>query len=323
MRDILRLVLLGTLCLVLGGCGLFIKHIPQGQIVSPTPMDHFIKIGDVNLHYQEYPGKGENVFLLHGFASSTYTWEGVAPYLQKQGCHVWALDMKGFGWSDKPEDAKYDPITLMEEVNQWMDVMGLDDVTFVGNSLGGAIAVLMAIEHPERIGRMVLIDAASYSQTERPFVVRMAGMPFSRSFAKLFFGRWAIKWNMKRVFYHADRVTEEKVDAYYERMCTHGALDAQISVASSLDFGIFEKYTRRIPEIKAKTLIIWGKEDKWIPLENGFRFRKEIAESVIVVIPECGHIPQEEYPEETAGLIADFMQNKPVEDSGIPAGDNK
>jgi len=118
-------------------------------------------------------------------------------------------------------------------------------------------------------------------------------------------------------------VTEEKVDAYYKRMCTHGALDAQTSVAMSLDFGIFEKYTRRIPEIKAKTLIIWGREDKWIPLKNGLRFRKEIADSTIVVIPECGHIPQEEYPEKTAGLIADFMQNKPVDDSGIPVGKNK
>jgi len=289
----------------------------------PTPMDHFIKVGDVNFHYREYPGKGEDVFLLHGFASSTYTWEGVAPCLQKRGYHVWALDMKGFGWSDKPEGAKYDPITLMEEVNQWMDVMGIEDVTFVGNSLGGAIAVVMATEHPERIGRMILIDAASYTQTERPLIVRMAGLPFSRGFAKLFFGRWAIKWNMEKVFYHPDRVTEEKVDAYYKRMCTHGALDAQTSVAMSLDFGIFEKYTRRIPEIKAKTLIIWGREDKWIPLKNGLRFRKEIADSTIVVIPECGHIPQEEYPEKTAGLIADFMQNKPVDDSGIPVGKNK
>ena len=309
MRNILWFVLLGTICFILGGCGLFIKDIPQGQIVSPAPMDHFIRVGDVNFHYREYPGKGEDVFLLHGFGSSTYTWDGVAPYLQKRGYHVWALDMKGFGWSDKPEGAKYDPITLTEEVNRWMDVMSLDNVTFVGNSLGGAVAVVMAIEHPEKIRRMVLIDAASYNQTDMPFIVRMAGMPFSRGFAKLFFGRWAIKWNMKKVFYHADRVTDEKIDAYYERMCTHGALDAQISVARSLDFGVFEKYARLIPDIKTKTLIIWGREDPWIPLKNGFRFRKEIADSVIVVIPECGHIPQEEYPEKTAGLITNFIQN--------------
>ena len=323
MRNILWFVLLGTICFILGGCGLFIKDIPQGQIVSPAPMDHFIRVGDVNFHYREYSGKGENVFLLHGFASSTYTWEGVAPYLQKQGYHVWALDMKGFGWSDKPEGAKYDPITLTEEVNRWMDVMSLDNVTFVGNSLGGAIAVLMALEHPERVRRMVLIDAAAYNQHERPLIIRMSGLPLSRGVTKLFFGRWAIKWTMKEVFYHTDRMTEDKIDEYYVRMCTQSALDAQISVARSLDFSILEKYARRIPEIHAKTLIIWGREDPWIPLKNGFRFRKEIADSVIVVIPECGHIPQEEYPEEVAGLIADFMQNKPVDDLGIPVGDNK
>ncbi|MDO9515126.1 MAG: alpha/beta hydrolase [Syntrophales bacterium] len=290
------------------------KQIPQGQIVSPAAQDHFVRVGDVNFHYLEYPGEGEDVFLLHGFASSTYTWEGVVSDLQERGCHVWAMDMKGFGWSDKPEGAKYDPITLMEEVNRWMEVMGLDNVTFVGNSLGGAVAVLMALEHPERVGRLVLIDAAGYP-IEKPLIIKMTGMPFARGIAKLFFGRWAVRWNLKEVFYHTDRVTKEKVEAYYERMRTQGALNAQISVVRALDFRVFEGYTKRIPEIQAKTLIIWGRDDAWIPLESGLRFRKELAHSTLVVIPECGHIPQEEYPEMTARLIGDFVEGKAIGDS--------
>jgi len=268
----------------------------------------------VNFHYLEYPGEGSDVFLLHGFASSTYTWEGVASYLQERGCHVWALDMKGFGWSDKPEGAQYDPVTLMEEVNRWMEVMGLGQVTFVGNSLGGAVAVLMALEHPERVERLVMIDAAGYP-IQKPLIIKMAGMPFSRGLAKLFFGRWAVRWNLKEVFYHTDRVTKEKIEAYYERMRTEGALDAQVSVAKALDFRVFEGYARRIPEIQAETLIIWGREDAWILLESGLRFREEIARSTLVVIPECGHMPQEEYPEMTARLIGDFVEGRAVSDS--------
>lgn len=307
-------VLLGLFCMVLGGCGLFVKHIPQGKIISQTPKDHFVKIDDVNFHYTEYPGKGKDVFLLHGFASSTYTWEKVAFYLHREGYHVWALDMKGFGWSDKPKGAKYDPVTLMEEVNKWMDVMGLEDVVFVGNSLGGAIAVLMALEYPERVGRMVLIDAAAY-QMETPFIIKLAHFPLSGNIMELFFGRWTVKRNLKEVFYHDDWITKEQVDAYYDRMRTENGLVAQTFVARSLTFSTVEEYIERIPGIKTNTLIIWGQNDKWIPLKLGYRFRKELTNSTIMVIPECGHIPQEEYPELTTRLILDFIEGKPIKDS--------
>lgn len=312
MRSLGRLVFLGMLCITVGGCGLFMKEIPSGQILYPTANDHFIRIGGVNFHYQEYAGDGEDVLFLHGFASSTYTWEEVAACLQKEGYHVWALDMKGFGWSDKPEEGRYDPVTLMEEVNRWMEVIGLERVTIVGNSLGGGIAVLMILEHPEKVRRLVLIDAASYP-IEKPLIVRMAQIPLSRLFAKLFFARWAVRWNLEEVFYHSDRVTGERIDAYYARMRTPGALDAQIRVARALDFGVFEKYARRIPDIDIRTLIIWGKEDKWIPVESGHRFREEIVSSVLAVIPECGHLPQEEHPLLTARLIGAFIEGKSME----------
>ncbi len=118
------------LVIAVSGCGFFIKTIPKGEIPGRTPEDKYIMIDNVNYHYREYPGTGRDIFLLHGFASSTYTWEKIIPYLTGQGYHVWALDMKGFGWSDKPEDAKYDAVTLMQEVNKWMDVIGLKECCF-------------------------------------------------------------------------------------------------------------------------------------------------------------------------------------------------
>jgi pimeloyl-ACP methyl ester carboxylesterase len=300
------------------GCGLFVKLIPPGEILSRTPKDCFIEISGVRYHYTEYPGKGPVVVLLHGFASSTYTWEKVAPYLNEAGYHVLALDMKGFGWSDKPKDAKYDPYTLMHEVNQWMDALGLKDVTFVGNSLGGAIAWLMALEHPDKVGRLVLIDAAGYPMA-KPFIIRMAGAPLSGIVAKLFFCRLIVKWNLKKVYDHEDWITEEQVNAYYNRLRTENALDAQIAVVRSLKVDLFEKYIKRIPTIDKKTLIIWGRNDRWIPLEEvGYKFRRDLSNSRLVVIPECGHIPQEEHPEKCARLILDFIGDKPIGDSPRP-----
>ena len=309
-------LLLLVIVLAIGtGCGLFVHHIPQGKILSPTGRDHFVRVGGVNYHYLEYPADGENIFLLHGYASSTYTWEKVAPILNKAGFHVWALDMKGFGWSDKPRDAKYDPVSLMEDINAWMDYMGLRGVTFVGNSLGGGIALMMAIYHPEKIKRLVLIDAAVYPQ-KAPLVIRMSNWPGAVLTSKLIFGRWMIRMNLHQVYYHKDWVTKEQVDAYYDRLRTDNALYATVEVARAIERTrkeSFKKYMEKMHGVKIPTLIIWGKEDKWIPIKNAYRLKKDLPNAVLAVIPECGHIPEEEKPEKTAAVIKDFVMGKIID----------
>ncbi len=306
----------------ISGCGLFVENIPQGQILAETPQDHFITVDGVRYHYVEYPGKGEDVFLLHGFAACTYTWEKVAGYLNRQGYHVWALDMKGFGWSDKPGGARYDPYTLMEEVNRWMGAVGVDQVVFVGNSLGGTIAWLMGLEHPERVSRLVLVDAAGYP-IEKPFIIRMAGTPLADPIARLFFCPAIVRWTLEQLYYHDDWITDEQVMAYFDRLRTQNALNAQVAVAGSLKASLFEEYIRRIPTIDKETLLIWGRDDKWIPLDKvGYRFRKDLLNSRLAVIAGCGHIPQEEYPEKTARLIMDFIEGRPIAEYPVPADEN-
>ena len=297
------------LILAVSGCGLFIETIPKGEIPGKAPEDRYVMIDHVNYHYLEYPGAGPDIFLLHGFASSTYTWEKVIPYLTGQGYHVWALDMKGAGWSDKPKDTTYDTITLMREVNRWMDVMGLKHVVFAGNSLGGAVALLMTLEHPDKTDKLILIDSAGYP-IKRPFVIRLAKMPFAAEIVRLFFGRWVVKRTLKEVFYNDAMVTEEKIDAYFSRLSTENSLYANTALARSLDFDALSSYTKRIPEIKNRTLILWGKDDAWIPLESGYRFSKDLANEKLVILPECGHVPQEEKPEQTAKIMIDFIEGR-------------
>jgi pimeloyl-ACP methyl ester carboxylesterase len=284
---------------------------PEEQLIEPAYKDHYMKIGQWRCHFTEYPATGKNIVFIHGFASSTYTWEKVAPILNKQGYHVWALDIKGFGWSDKPKDTSYDVLTLTEEVHQWMESMGLDDVVLVGNSLGGGIATLVALLHPEKVGHLVLIDAAAYN-TEYPLIMKLALLPLSSSMSKLFFSHWVVRQTLYEVYYHRDWISRDQVDAYYNRLRTENALDAQVAVVRALDFSKVEKYVNRIPEIKAKTLILWGEHDRWIPLSSAHRFKAELKGSSLVIIPECGHMPQEEYPDITAKLLDDFIQDKPV-----------
>lgn len=301
-------------------CGLFAPTIPEGTIPGPGPGPHdrFVRIGGVNYHYTEYGGEGDPVVLLHGFGSSTYTWEKVAPLLERRGYHVYALDMKGFGWSDKPRGAAYDPLTLMEEVNEWMAHMGLENAALVGNSLGGAVCVLLAVEHPEKVARLVLVDPGGYA-FKMPTVVRLGRLPCAGTLVRLVYGRWLIRWNLREVMYDNERVTDEQVEAYYDRNRTENGIDAQVALIRSLNAGAFERFALRVPRVTQPTLLLWGREDAWIPLETvGYRFRKELARATLVVIPRCGHIPQEEQPEITAEAIANFLEGRQVDDSCIP-----
>lgn len=307
----LPLILAGAGLTGMMGCGLFVRPMPEEDIRTHTAQDHFSQIKGVRYHYLKYPGNRAPVFLLHGFAASTYTWQGVIPYLTEPGYPVWALDMKGFGWSDKPRNAAYDPYTLMEEVNQWMETVGLSNVVFVGNSLGGAVGWLMALEHPDKVNRLVLVDAAGYP-VKKPFPVRMASAPLAGPMIRLFFSRFWVRWGLKQAYYHRDWITNAQVSAYFDRLRTPNGLGAQAAVARALDPRGFEKYVQKIPSIQQETLLIWGREDEWIPLDKvGYRFNREIPASRLVVIQECGHIPQEEHPEKTARLIKTFIASAP------------
>jgi len=313
----LQIIFCALAVIIFTGCGVFTKRLPSGSILNKTPgaVDYMVKIDGVAYHYAEY-GKGKkHVVMLHGFGSSTYSWEKVAPVLQKGGYHIWTLDMKGFGWSDKPDDAKYDPYSLMEDVNAWMEKMKLSKVAFAGNSLGGAIAVLLALEHPDKIDRLILVDAGGYPM-DKPGIIKMASIPFSAESVGCLYGQWIVEWNLKEVYSDKNKIEKKQVRAYYDRMRTRGHIDSQVSLSRSLNFNDFKKYIARIRQLDFKTLIIWGEDDAWISLKNvGYRFRSDMKNSKLVVIPRCGHIPQEEKPGVTARYMLDFLDGSPIEEA--------
>ncbi len=298
----------------LTACGMFTAGPSSAQMPKPTVYDHFVNLNGINFHYTQYPGEKEPVVLLHGFGASTYTWEIVAKLLNRRGYDVWALDLKGFGWSEKPLEADYDTQTLMEDVNHWMAQMGLSDTIFVGNSLGGAIAVLLSQKYPQRIKKMVLIDAAGYP-IKKPVVFRLAQLPFATFFAGLIFGPWMIRQNLIEVFYNKEKVTKEKVHEYYLRTNAPNGLAALIKTARSINFDKNNPIAAAARDNPTPTLIIWGRQDRWIPLKVGYQFKNDMSNATLTIIERCGHIPQEEKPHDTARLIQEFIEPRTNESS--------
>jgi pimeloyl-ACP methyl ester carboxylesterase len=248
-------------------------------------------------------GHGPAVVLVHGLASSMYTWADVIPALAKDH-DVVAVDLPGFGGSDIPDDLS--PSVYPDTVLALMDRLGISRATLIGNSLGGAVAVVLAARHPERVRRLVLIDSAGFNldPSRRPLILRLLGFgPVAAALDALPVRRSVVTAALRQVFYDRAHVTPEKVEEYLAPLARPGATEAIRSLlARQAAFGL----PALVREVRVPTMIVWGRNDRWIPAADADRFASAIPAARKVVLEECGHVPQEERPAELVHLLEEF-----------------
>jgi pimeloyl-ACP methyl ester carboxylesterase len=252
-------------------------------------------------------GSGPAVVLLHGFASSIFTWKDVLPGLTTDRTVV-AFDFPGFGGSDQPPDLAFDAYPGV--VRGLMDRLGLAHATLVGNSMGGAVATVIAAESPERVDALVLIDSAGFNlaASDRPFLLRLAATGPGRAlFERLPIRGRILRVGLRQVFHDPALVTEERFDEYLAPFQRPGATTAILSLLASrsLNPGLVAGLA---PKVQAPTLVLWGREDAWIPVEQADRFVAAIKGARKVVVEGCGHVPQEERPAEVLRLLREFIE---------------
>lgn len=264
----------------------------------------FVDIGDgIYVHYKEY-GQGEPLLLIHGYTSSSYTWTDVAPELAKH-YRVITPDVVGFGLSSKPVDGNYNYEGFSNYMVAFLDKIGLDKVYIAGNSMGGGISIQFALDHPERVKKMVLIDSAGISHGRKPIIFGILSTPVINSF----FGSLnspfftAISFRLM-AFYDDSLVTPEKAEAYFQPFRTKGALNAAARTMKENDWGELEE---QFAEISVPTLIIWGDKDAIIAPPIAYVFNKKIPGSTLLMLEKCGHMPQEEMPAKTAEAMIGFL----------------
>jgi pimeloyl-ACP methyl ester carboxylesterase len=249
-------------------------------------------------------GAGRPVLLIHGLCSSLVTWRRVLPLLAEDR-DVIAMDLPGFGGSEIPEPLT--PALLSEAVLGLLSNLHLPRVSLVGNSLGGGIAAGIAAEHPERVERLVLVDSVGFGrdETDWPATLRLASR-FGGILDHLPLRRVLVVRALHEVFYDPAFVTPEEVDEYLAPLSRPGASAATRSLLASsrTDAG---RLREEIIAIRAPTLILWGREDRWIPAAHAGLFASAIPGARAVILEECGHLPQEERPDEVARLIRSFL----------------
>jgi pimeloyl-ACP methyl ester carboxylesterase len=246
------------------------------------------------------------IVLLHGFGSSLHAWDGWTAALRDKR-RVVRLDLPGFGLTGPSPDNVYGIDRDMRATLAVLDKLGIARFVIGGNSLGGAVAWRTALAHPERVEKLILVDAGGYPQRASSIPIGMRILRFSvlSWLMQHTLPRSLVDEGFRNVFGDPSRVTPEMIERSIELTAREGNRRA------ILDRGSQRKAStayERIPELKLPTLIVWGGRDRLIPPDDAERFHREIAGSELAMFADLGHAPEEEDPARTVAAVKRFLQ---------------
>jgi len=282
---------------------------------APEPIDaaarraglvpHEVVVDGLHLRYVR-SGNGPSVVLVHGLASSLITWNGVLPVLARDH-DVVAFDLPGFGGSDIPERMVVGD--LPAAVLGVMDALGIEKATLIGNSLGGFTSLLAAARAPERIERLVLVDSAGFNLApgQHPALLRLLRWPLADRVAELpRLRRWLVGLGLRQVFADDHLVTDARIEAYLAPLARPGGAAAVRAVLTAARPS--EPTDRIAARVRAPTLVVWGRQDAWIPVAQAERFTAALPHATARILDGCGHMPQEECPEAFLSVVTPFLE---------------
>lgn len=255
---------------------------------------------------RENARKDPPLLFIHGLFASIFSWRNNLDALSRDHT-VYALDLKGHGDSDKPKGRGYSPMALTLLVKEFMNHLNIQRASLIGNSLGGGISLLMALHFPSLVSQLVLIAPACYNQ-RLPQLVRILKNPILRIPLYFFPAESIILGALSRIYYDRGLMTDEVIRGYSYPLKLKGTLSAYIQATKELIPEDISDIEKKIPSIRHKTLIIWGEEDRIIPVSFAKRLHEEMAYSSLTLIPKCGHVPHEEEPETVNRLMDDFLK---------------
>ena len=313
MKRLARIAAAGAgLLLAAGATFVGIAWAPDRPVESlvarwAPPPSRFVAIDGLQAHVRDEGVRDdpEPVVLLHGTSASLHTWDGWVGEL-KGTRRVIRADLPGFGLTGPTPDGRYDIGAYTRFVVALLDALGVQKAVLAGNSLGGYIAWKTAVDHPQRVSRLILVDAAGYAfeSASVPLGFRLARIPALEPLIVRLLTRGMIESSVRNVYGDPSKVTPELVDRYYKLTLRAGNRAAVVARFGQTRNGEFENQVARL---KQPTLVLWGGRDRLIPPEYARRFGKDIAGSTLVVFDALGHVPHEEDPAATVRAARAFL----------------
>lgn len=290
------------------------RRLDASETLDPeaaAPDGQFITVDGVRLHYLDggaLTGDRPPVLLLHGFGASTTSWQHTMPALASHE-RVLALDLPGHGYSERVTTSTYTMRRTADLVAGFLTALDIGRVVVVGNSMGGAVALQLAISHPRRVARLVVVDAAIGSaDTRRPpagLMRLLTAGPLGRALVYYTFGNPAFaRRGLALSYADPTRLTDRAFNRYLAPLRVRGTARALVAMTTSPPDS---DLPHRLATITAPTLILWGANDRLIPLATGERLRDLIPGSRLTILPGCGHLPQEECPALFHAALSPFL----------------
>lgn len=273
-----------------------------------------IEVGEHRVRCLDIGSGGVPVVLLHGTASSLEMWSHNMPAIAEHH-RVIALDMVGFGYSSRPEES-LTPALMARVVRHTLQVLNVDTAHFVGLSLGGAVALRLALDHPEELATLTLVGSAGLGDGAHlllrllsvPGIGELLGRP-SRSGTRYLLGL---------CFADEAYVDDALLDFSYALACGRGSRRSLLSGIRSLGFfgmlhpSVKREFGERLHELQVPTLVVWGEEDRMLPARHAQKTSERIPDAELHVLPGCGHLAQIERAEEFNALLLDFLRTAPT-----------
>ena len=266
-------------------------------------------------------GDGPAVLLVHGLATSMITWCRNIEAIADAGFTAIAVDLPGYGGSGVPTHLGYSPENAAQFLVEFADELGLDRFSVVGNSAGGLIAGLTALEHPDRVDHLALVGAAGLGK-RLSWPLRLISIPVV---GELVYKPQMISKDalIKRIFYRPPQFLDEVMPELVRVRCLpHGPHVMLQSVRSGVNLlGLRPEHhiLNRLGELKADLLAVWGEEDMVIPPIEEEDVLRVAPDSEVYVLPQCGHWPQMEKPDEFNQILVGFLSQRSGRQSA-PAG---
>jgi len=265
----------------------------------------FIPLMGMQVHYRDEGNNRDSVplLLIHGTSSSLNTFDSVV-LLLKNNRRVITLDLPAFGITGPNATNEYGFAYYSTFLDSFLNTLNVQKCDIGGNSLGGGVSWEFTVAHPEKVRKLILIDATGYpiKNAKGSIGFKLASTPIINNLLLYITPKALVRASLKGIYYDQNRVTDAQVDRYHDMAISKGNRAALLST--------FKKGSKHdetlIATITKPTLIIWGEKDGLIPVENAYLFEKNIKGSKLVVLKNIGHVPMEEAPSKVADLIASF-----------------
>ena len=282
-----------------------------------TPRPSYREIAGVKT-YLLSGGEGAPIVFLHGLGASSYSWRQLLPVFARTH-KVCAPDFPGYGRSDKPEEFDYTFAGFARWLESFLDDMGLARAALVGNSMGGAVALRLALERPERVSHLVLIGAPVYLHNI-PQLVRTMRRPVVGRLLEPILGRWTVMLVAPTAYLDTKLITPDVVAEYSLALQSREGRHAVAETLRRCLSPELPDIIRRYGELKAPVLFIRGDHDNVVDDESAKRFCRTVPDGTLLRIPVCGHVPQEEKPDIVSAALAEFLAAGATDAASRPAG---